>query len=286
MGAKVYIDLVFLANFLMDYILLRVSGKLLGFRKKRIRMVGASVLGAGCACLMIVAEIRGFWGLLLHVLAALLMLHIGIGLKKGIRLVRALLLLYGMAFLCGGAWEVLMKKTTMSLRLFLLFTVGTFLLLSTWESWRNMFHTRVQNLFSVEIRYRGKQVSACGFYDTGNLLMDPVTHTPASVLSFEILSQLLSEEMMERLKILKEKPGELKSTELLELRPKLLPFRSVGSTCGLIPAITLDELCIHAPGEDIHINAPVFALSSEPFTSASEYKVILNARLLDQEGKV
>lgn len=286
MDARVYIDLVFFANFLMDYVLLRAAGKLLGCRKNPIRILGASTLGAGWACLVILTGIRGFPGFFLQAVAAVLMLLIGIRPRKGARLLQALLLLYGMAFLCGGAWEVLMRKTPMSIRLFLFFTGATFLCLSVWETWRKTFRSRLQNQFPVVIMHRGKQVTACGFYDTGNQLTDPVTKSPVSVMSFEILSQLISEETMERFKKLKEKPGELKSTELLEFRPKLLPFRSVGSSKGLIPAITLDELCILAPWGDIHITAPVFALSSEPFSNASEYEVILNARLLDQEGKV
>ena len=287
MGEKVYIDLVFLANFLMDLVLLYISGQLLPCRRKWTAMLSAAAFGAACSCLLTVCGIRGAWpGILFHGGAALLMLRMGLGLKKSSLLFQAFLFLYGAAFLCGGAWEVLIRRDTLSIRVFLLFTGGTFLILRTWSRFWDSFHIRGKNTFPVVITHREKQIAACGFYDTGNLLMDPLTRSPVSVASPELLGQLLAAGTTERLKKLMEKPGEMKNTELLELKPRLLPFRTVGKSEGVIVAVTLDELCIQAPGEDVHISHPVFALSAEPFTYASEYNVILNAKIFDQEGKV
>ena len=44
--------------------------------------------------------------------------------------------------------------------------------------------------------------------------------------------------------------------------------------------VTLDELCIRTPGEEVRIIKPVIALAFEPSALGKEYKVLLNSRLL------
>ena len=127
-------------------------------------------------------------------------------------------------------------------------------------------------------RSGGKRI--VGLYDTGNLLHDTVTDVPVSVADTEMMQALLSEDLTERLMNFKEKPEKIKSTEIADLKPHFLSFKTVGREAELILAVTLDDLCIQTPGERIHISGPVFAVSSEPFALGKEYKVILNSRLL------
>jgi stage II sporulation protein GA (sporulation sigma-E factor processing peptidase) len=52
----------------------------------------------------------------------------------------------------------------------------------------------------------------------------------------------------------------------------------------MLLAVTLEDLCIHTPREVVHVENPVFALSYEPSALGQEYKVLLNSRLLQEEG--
>ena len=67
-----------------------------------------------------------------------------------------------------------------------------------------------------------------GFYDTGNLLTDPFSGQPVSIVQTEILEELLGKNLLERLKYMEEKPGELKSTEIVSLRPHYLSLKTIG----------------------------------------------------------
>ena len=130
------------------------------------------------------------------------------------------------------------------------------------------------------LSYQGKEQSAYGFYDTGNLLSDPVSGEPVSVVKPEILETMLSEDLIDRLKNLYETPGELKSTEIAGLKPHYLSCRTVGQAEKLMLAVTLENLCIHTPTEEVRISRPVLALAFEPSALGKEYKVLLNSRLL------
>lgn len=279
---EVYIDLVFVTNLLMDYILLRFVGIMFRCRGSRKRYFLAAVTGALFSCLILYIPAKGnlLASILLHGVCAMTMVRIGFGLKKSGMLIKAMLLLYMAAFMCGGFWEVLTEEDSLTLKTFLLFTAGTYFVLTAWSYLADSVQVRRKNIYPITLAYQGKIQSDYGFYDTGNLLLDPVSGMPVSVVEPEFLETMLSEEVVDKLKHLKEEPGELKSTELASLKPHFLSYQTVGKEKGLMLAITLEDLCIHTPREVIHVPGPVFALSEEPSALGKEYKVLLNSRLL------
>lgn len=279
---EIYIDIVFVTNLLMDYILLRLVGMFFQCRGSRKRCFCAAAIGALFSCLILYIQTDSslLVTILLHGACAMGMLRIGCGLKKGSLLVKAMITLYLTAFLCGGFWEVLSADRSMTLKTFLLFAVCTYLGLSALVYLSDSVRARIKNIYPITLSYQGKVQSAYGFYDTGNLLVDPISGGPVSIVKPEILEAMLSGELVEKLKHLQENPGELKSTELVRLKPHYLSCRTVGQAEGMLLAVTLEDLCIHTPGEVVHISRPVFALSFEPSALGNEYKVLLNSRLL------
>lgn len=134
--------------------------------------------------------------------------------------------------------------------------------------------------YPVVLKYCGREQQTQGFVDTGNLLADPVSGTPVSIVSWELMEMLLPEDLTERLACMQEKPEKIKSTEIAGLKPHYLFCRTVGRGERLLLAVTLEELCIQIQGNTVHIKEPVVALSPEPFALGKEYEVLLNSRLL------
>lgn len=279
---EVYIDVVFVTNLLMDYVLLRIVGMLFRCRGSRKRCLLAAAIGALFSCLILYIPTEAFLPvtILLHGACAMGMLMIGCGLKKGGLLLKAMVTLYLTAFLCGGFWEVMTANGSITLKTFFLFTLCTYLGLTALVYLSDSVRARMKNIYPITLSYQGKVQSSYGFYDTGNLLADPISGAPVSIVKPEILEAMLSGELVDKLKHLKENPGELKNTELAGLRPHFLPYTTVGNSEGMLLAVTLEDLCIHTPREVVHVSRPVFALSFEPSTLGNEYKVLLNSRLL------
>ena len=276
----VYIDLVFVTNLLMDYILLRIVGKVFYCRGSRKRNLLAAAIGALFSCLILYVPTGDFLPviILLHGACAVGMLTFGCGLKKDGLLLKGLLTLYLTAFLIGGFWEVAASKGVTP-QTFLLLAAGTYLGLTALVFLSDSFCTRRKSIYPITLSYQGKVQSSYGFYDTGNLLSDPINGGPVSIVKPEILEAMLSGELVDKLKHLQENPGELESTELAGLHPRLLPYKTVGSE-GMLLAVTLEDLCILTPRETVHIADPVFALSFEPYALGKEYTVLLNSNLL------
>lgn len=278
---EVYIDVVFVTNLLMDYILLRLVGIIFRYKKNRVRCILAAFLGAMFSCVALCTGIGDSVPakMLLHGGCAVCMLRAGYEIKKGSLLAKSMLTLYLAAFLCGGFWEAFMADKILTLKSFFLLALSTYLGISALVYLSDTFRARMRNIYPITLSYQGKVQSAYGFYDTGNMLSDPLSGEPVSVLKPEFLEAVLPGELIGKLKHLKENQGEIKSTELAGLQPHYVLYSTIGKE-GLLLAIRLDDLCIHTPREVVHIPRPVFALSSEPSTLGKEYKVLLNSRLL------
>ena len=276
----VYIDIVFLTNLLMDYILLRIVGMVFLRKRNRRRILLAAAVGALFSCLILYVLPDGIFPVkvLLHGGCAWIMLVLGLDLKKNGLLVKALVTLYLMAFFMGGLMEASPVKRMTPVR-FLVVAVGAYLGLSALIYLSDSFRARWKNIYPVTLSYGGNVQQFFGFCDTGNLLMDPVNRKEVFVIKPEVLEMMLPEEKVDLLKHLKENPGELEGTKISDLHPHFLPYKTVGEE-GVMLAVILDDLCIHTPREVIHVPDPVLALAVEPSALGNEYQVLLNSRIL------
>lgn len=282
MHQEVYIDIVFAANLLMDYILLRLTGIVLRRKNSRRRCLVAAAAGALFACLnlYIQAEKPGVLTMVLQVVCAMFMIWIAYEIHDVKHLIGATLFFFGMTFLTGGFWMAVSENREVTVVLFFACATATYAGLSLTISLMERIKESRAHIYPITLKYRGQLQEAYGLYDTGNCLCDTVSGAPVSVADPEILRRILSDELTERLLHFQEKPEEIESTEIADLKPHYLSFQTVGREMQLILAVTLEDLCIQTPGERIHVSGPVLALSSEPFALGKEYKVILNSRLL------
>lgn len=277
---NVYIDIVFWTNLLMDYILLRIVGKLFLRKRSRLRILLAAAIGALFSCLILYVPSDGIFSgkILLHGGCALLMLILGLDLRKNGLLQKAFVTIYIMAFFMGGLMEAVPVKKWTLLR-FVVLAVSAYLGLSMLIYLTDSFRARWKNIYPVTLSYQGNVQQFFGFHDTGNLLVDPLNGEGVFLVKPEVMEAMLPKKQAEGIKHLQKNPGVLEDTELTSLHPHFLPYRSVGKE-GVMLAVILDDLCIHTPREVIHVANPVLALAMEPDPLGKEYQVLLNSRIL------
>ena len=90
------------------------------------------------------------------------------------------------------------------------------------------FRARWKNIYPVTLSYRGNVQPFFGLWDTGNFLVDPISQKEVFIIKPEVLEALLPQENADRLKHLKENPGELEGTEPADLHPHFCPIRQSG----------------------------------------------------------
>lgn len=278
---EIYLDMVFLTNLIMDYVLLLLVGNFLGCQAGRFRTAAGAIIGALMACLLLYLPSDNFFPftILLQGLTAVMMVKTGCCIKSGSMLIKGIITLYLAAFLCGGFWQALLVKKEMTFKLFLLFTGCSYLIFTCMGIVYDYVQIKRRNIYPVRLGFEGHIITLYGFYDTGNLLRDPVTGHPISIVGPQILQELLPEKLWENLKNFQEKSGELENTGLSKLKPHFVPCRTVGGE-GMLLAVTLEDLCIHTTREAVHIPAPVLAVTWNPSALGTDYQMILHSGLL------
>lgn len=244
----VYIDSLFLLNFVVNYLLLLAAAKLAGEPMKRLRLA----LGAGLGALYAAAVFFPGMGFLLHPICklggAVLMLLCGFGGSR--RLLRVTLMFFGLACAFGGGIFAIgllggrgltlrngVFYSAMDLRVILLSAALCYVLL-TLVFQRTARHGH-RELIPAVLTLGERRVSLTALVDTGNTLTDPATGRPVMVAEGKALGNLLPPEAdvwdpvgaMER----------LSHTEDGK-RFRLLPYQTVGVECGMLLALRMDRV--------------------------------------------
>lgn len=165
MYQTIYIDIVFLTNFLMDYMLLRLVGRFLHLGGSRFRCLASAALGAGFSCLLLYMPVRIVFpvAVLIHGSCAFFMAAFAFRLKRGCLLAKTILAMYLTAFVVGGIYQALETEGTMTGRTFLLFLAGTYGSLYTLTCVAETFRLCRKNIYPVTLIYQGKNNSPTAF---------------------------------------------------------------------------------------------------------------------------
>ena len=279
----VYLDSLFLLNFVVDYLLLLAAGRLCGETLRR----GWLALGAAIGAAYAAAAFLPGMGFLLHPLckgaAAVLALLAGYGRSR--HLLRVGLVFCAVSATFGGgilALELLGGQgltlrsgilcSALDLRLILLSAAGCYALI-TLVLGRTARHASGRELVPALLTLGGRRVALTALVDTGNTLTDPATGRPVMVAEGEKVAGLFPAGQAPA-------PEELRRpVEALERlgrqgwrgRCRLLPYRAVGVECGMLLALRLDGA--EVGGEDY--GRLLLALSPTPLSDGGGYSALI-----------
>ena len=172
---KIYLDLVVILNFLVDFLLLLGTNRLSGFPASPLRAAAAAALGAlySGVCMMP----RLLW----RIVSLAGMAAIAFGWDKSAWKRSGVFVLLSMAL--GGASLSIGRGNFLTL----LLTAG-----GVWALCIVAFGGRVggREYVPVELTYGGKTVSIVALRDSGNTLRDPISGEQVLVVSGEVAERL------------------------------------------------------------------------------------------------
>ncbi len=225
----VYLDLVMVLNFLVDFLLLLGTNRLSGFPAGGLRCAGASLLGAVYSGACLLPGFRFLGNLLWRCVSLCLMGSMAFGCNTAALKRIGVFLLLSMAM--GGIALSLGRGDMLSLVL-----CAVLCLLLSLLSFGGQIGGRAY--IPLKITYEGHTVSILALKDTGNTLRDPVTGEQVLVISPEVAGRLtgLTSEQLRR------------PLETLAVHPvpglRLIPYRSVGNAGGLLLAKRFEDVTV------------------------------------------
>lgn len=274
---EVYIDVLFLVNLVMDYLLLLVTGKLLKCTATHTRIFLGSLTGALLYCLVFVLPITipAVKGLLIHGVAGSLMILVALRPKGRNAFIKCFASLYLGAFLLGGVvnWLSPYLKTGF-FRNFLLLCVLSYGIICLILKVYDYFRGRMKKFCKVVLFNNGRRHITTGLLDTGNCLTDPATGQKVHVVEYAAARELFTGQELRRLEEMYQ--YQAAETAASEERFHYIPFHSVGKSDGLLPAVTIDQMGIFLEDREIQKKRPVLAVCRDRLSSAGEYQIILN----------
>lgn len=261
MEYELYVDVWFLTNFIMDCAALFVAGRLM---KQRIRtgrlLLGSFVGTAGSMCLFFFLNRYTWYQLGVHFLVNPAMVWICYRSRSFREFFCQWFLTYLSVILLGGflEWGASFSGLGRNFWVCLACAVVFFLLA---EKILGIFRRQRHTVYDLLLVTAEGNIPVKGFYDTGNLLMDPIVGKPVHIIKKEILGEQVDKGM---------------------LLTRLIPFHSLGEEDGMLEAVTIEGMYILKEGHPLYLKRPVFGLAKEKLFQDSTYDVILNGRSMDK----
>lgn len=283
MQITIYIDVIFLVNFIANFSVLLLTGRIM---KKKIR-IWRVTLGAmfGAALLLVFVFLPswfiGWKGIVISVGISMGAVAIPYG-ERNISFVWTWFLSTTIMVLIGGIMNYIRYIYAISvlqlMQWFIVFFVSGLCVLVLLSSMRKTMKSN-DHIYLVQIRHGNRTIVESVYLDTGNLLMDPMFRKPVLVLCENVVNQCLIEEEKLILEDYK-KNGRLDYNCILSCRTQKnvcfheIPYRSVGQTSGKMLCMLMEQVCVLGKNKVLY-KQPV-AIVPETVFAGKEYKGLLH----------
>lgn len=177
---KMYIDLFFIFNVIIDYIIIMSTSILLKRRTSYIRMILSSLIG-GISSLVLFTSLNK---IVIEIVSIVIMVLISFG-YKGIRyLINNILYMYILSTLLGGIIYLFNIKVSNSMFLtYLIIIVISIEIMILYIKENKKMRSIYNNYYRVDIYFKDREkLSLIGFVDTGNNLYDPYKKRPVIIV--------------------------------------------------------------------------------------------------------
>lgn len=173
---RIYIDLFFLFNAIMDIIIITSVSILLKRNTTYKRILISSLLG-GISSLMLFTSINR---LLLELITIILMITIAFKYKNIRYFLTNILYTYILSILLGGLIYLFNSKVTLNIYLnYLVIIILSIEVMTLYIKESKKIKNTYNNYYKVDIYFKDKEkISLIGFLDTGNNLYDPYKKRP------------------------------------------------------------------------------------------------------------
>ncbi len=298
----VYGDVLFLVNFVMDFLLLWTTARFGKYSTNLMRLCAAAFIGAIYGVGLLIPDWAGAYLIYYKLSFPLLLLLVAFGPMGWKRLLQCVTYFYVIGFAMGGAalggsillerhipvmagagaltglpWGVLIFAAVCGIGL------GFMGIRYVRKNWH-----RQNFLAPVDIYLNSKRARLTVLLDTGNELQEPLTKSPVMVLEYRVIKNLLPFHMQ----ALVEQYIGSDVTEILTAckdrewmkRLKLIPFQSLGKQHGMLLGFQPDKIVIH--GKDQVVTGDVMIAVSPYSLGNRGYQGIANTDILAMEDSL
>ncbi len=289
-----YADIFFVTNFIMDYILLKITGKLL--KENQIHTTSylfGAFSGAGILTLNMIFPIkfRIINQIFAYLVISFIMCIVTFRKKSIKENIKICFYLYVTAFLSGGILNAVYFYTNFQMILkgmnfitFLVFAGGSYLIMNYIIHIIKIKMGRTgakQDIIKVILYHRGMRQTVNALFDSGNSLKEPISGSPVHIVDYETASNLLkkNQDIQKKIDINEESINEeIGINEKININEKIriIPYNSLGKKNGIMTAFECERVVINIKDTEIDTGPAYLGIYQGELCAKGKYKMILN----------
>lgn len=294
----VYIDVLFLLNFCLDFILLAASGRLMRRRVPLWRLLLAAVMGAFYGIGLLFPALSLFYYPAAAVLVSLLLIFAAYGYHSAVSFLKLTASFYLVAFAMGGAVLAgstlinhgvvelggmsAMKAVTLAAAVPVAAIIGRRGYTALRRGW-----SQEDFCLHLQICVAGRSCELTALLDTGNDLREPLSGRPVVVVAYRDVMSLFPQRLRVAYESHSGQPeavlqavGAAADQDGWARRLRLIPFASIGQRYGLMLGFRPDQVILQQDGKRI-VSTAAIAISSQLQGNGQKYQAVVNPELLN-----
>lgn len=291
-------ELFFFQNFIMNFIILHLTGYFFKKEESMIRLfIGASI-GAIYSFIFFVPSLHYLLGISFKFIVSIVMVVVAFLPYRFKDFFKQLFVFYLISFVFGGATFALFYftdfRSILSNGIFYLesfsvqmvyYAVAVAYLLIVVTMHLIKSNVNKANLFKdIIIKTDGMTTTVRGMIDTGNSLTEPLTNTPVIVVEIDSLMAVLPNRLAMT----------IKNEETIDLsilvddtissywasRLKIIPFSSLGQKNGMLVGFRPDSVLMENEDDPYEFKKVIIGITSTKLSQSGDYSALLNPNLL------
>ncbi len=277
-----YIDVFFVVNLFMDFLVLCLTNRILrGSAKPWRALLGALAGALGISLFFWLSkEINTVNILFFSIGMSFAMVWLDCRPCRGKELLAGVLACWGISFLLGGLLYALPPRAGKGILIFFTITFTAYWILNTGIRLFKYLKGKAVLRCRVILETGGQKIELKGLLDTGNCLTDTDTGKPVCVMEKSRFSGMLEKKQQDALESFcaMEDFGE---GDAENLKPRFLIYTALGCERGLLPVVTADRLVIFWEGKKICLSQAAIGLSDAPLSPYGKFEIIISPKILD-----
>ena len=296
----VYLDLIFIENVLMNYIILFATTIIVKNKTnlKQIRLLISSSIGSIYAIIVYLDILSVYSNIFSKIILSIVMVYVAFNPKNIKLFLKELLIFYLTSFIFGGCSFALIyflkpenvqitngvfvgiypiKVTIIAGCIAFIVTQIAFTLNKSKLNTKNQY-------IEIEVMYKNNIVKTKALIDSGNLLKDPISNLPVIILERNEFKKLVSEEFLKFIDGIL--GGDIQNNKDLQedlTKIRMVPFMSIGKDNGMLTGIRIDKIRIITEEGEIEKENVIVCIYNKKFTKDNKYNALVGLNLLEGE---
>lgn len=290
----VYLDIIFLENLFMNYIILLATGISLKIKIRHGLLIISSILGSIYSVFVYIQNNHNSLNIGLKILLSIFLVFIAYVPKTVKQLTKELIIFYLISFAFGGCAISLMYVVkpeniiqrngvligSYPIKIVLLGGIIGFVIVGiAFKIVKNRVFAK-DMICNVKIKVNKSEINVKALIDSGNMLKDPISGMPVIVIEKDKLKSVIPDVILDNLtKILN---GEIEKDDMTEYISKfrVIPFSSLGKQNGMLLGIKVEKICLEFEEEVKIINNSVMAIYDKKLSRNENYSALVGLDLI------